>query len=622
MSSTPVKIVFSGNEEAKIKEILENTDISENIKKRAYAVLLLSEGEHSLRQIADEVCYKSASSVYKIYKKFKENGIDSLFNLDKSIKNKDLNGNHLLKIKNLNMSLTTVYKYVKKLLELDPDYSKIIDYNSRGIVKSDNIENGNGDTKISITISNNDVVFTKSTNIKLGFNKNNCINSINDLINRTSIFERNLRQVFCIFFKLLLVLFINMMFSCNSEKRRMVKIDTLLGTVKVNLPKSLTTSLPPNQHLQTDDYQDVTALAVQNTSFRNASSILNAALERPPNDQISYRTLCDRSLRLGEDLIEKQKKEASKIINEANIQFDQNQAVYINDEMSKNRNTSEKRSIETSNKNIIYVASKDNEKNKNENKINTDKNYECEVEVNPQKTVYISADDILVKHQNEERKVNGKSAKKSTSYVCNSVGVIYTVGGKILLVAETIYYLFFYIFALLIKNGILYKQIVFFYDGQQSVLNSFKKFFWWKRDTIIILDWYHLSKKVIEFISMGIKGSSKFKDEKNKIKKAIKTMLWYGNVVGAKDFISNIPSHLINDQNKLNNLTEYLKKHESEIICYALRKALGLKNGSSMVESANNELVARRQKRKGACWSYGGSWSMAANICRRKNKIF
>ena len=643
MSSTPINIVVSDEEKDKIKKLLKDKTIPECVKKRLNVIFLLSEGELSYREIADKTGVSSTSSICKIRDKFIENGIESLFDSDKSIKNKDIKGNYLSEIKgfldekndknikvkpaciaeNLNISLTTVYKYLNELFSLDKKYLEIVDcnwHNPENCNKNKNIDS-ESDTLITVMITKNDkVIFLTSASLELGFNSDSNINSISSFIKNVSIIEENIRSIFRTFFIQILYFFVTTMFIYNTEKRRIVKIDTLFGTIKVPVPKSIAILLAPNQHLQTDAYKYLTSLVVQNASFRAAAIILNAALGRADDDQISYRTLCDRSMRSGKDLMYKQKEEAEEIIENVNIEFDQNNSVYINDEMSQNRNTTEKRSTETSNENVKNVADNYNKKNNDENKIDLEKNYDNELEVDPDKTVYISSDIILVKHQNEERCVNGKTAKKSSDYVSNAVGVLSTVSDKILSVAETVYSLFFLIFSMVIKNNLLYNQIVFFYDGQRSLLEAFNKFFWWKRDTIVILDWYHLSKKIIECISMGIKGSLKFKEEKTEIKRKIKTMLWYGNIEDAKNFILNIEPCMINDKSKLDNLIAYLNKHESEIICYALRKALGLKNGSSMVESANNELVARRQKRNGSSWSYQGSLSMAANTCQRKNK--
>ncbi len=63
----------------------------------------------------------------------------------------------------------------------------------------------------------------------------------------------------------------------------------------------------------------------------------------------------------------------------------------------------------------------------------------------------------------------------------------------------------------------------------------------------------------------------------------------------------------------------------SYLPCYTLRRRLGLPNGSSRVESANNEVTARRQKRNGMSWSKPGSHALTALsvlVCNRCQGIW
>jgi hypothetical protein len=50
-----------------------------------------------------------------------------------------------------------------------------------------------------------------------------------------------------------------------------------------------------------------------------------------------------------------------------------------------------------------------------------------------------------------------------------------------------------------------------------------------------------------------------------------------------------------------------------------MRKQLGLRNGSGIVEKANDLLVAKRQKHKGMSWGKKGSISLATVACARLN---
>ncbi|MDR3204436.1 MAG: hypothetical protein LBV23_06795 [Deltaproteobacteria bacterium] len=54
-------------------------------------------------------------------------------------------------------------------------------------------------------------------------------------------------------------------------------------------------------------------------------------------------------------------------------------------------------------------------------------------------------------------------------------------------------------------------------------------------------------------------------------------------------------------------------------INYALRKKLGLRNSSNLVEKANDVVVAKRQKNNDMSWSVEGSTSLATVTCVRAN---
>jgi hypothetical protein len=55
-----------------------------------------------------------------------------------------------------------------------------------------------------------------------------------------------------------------------------------------------------------------------------------------------------------------------------------------------------------------------------------------------------------------------------------------------------------------------------------------------------------------------------------------------------------------------------LERNKPSILGYALRSLLGLRNASSPVESANNEVTARRQKHHGMSGSKLGSHALTA----------
>jgi len=67
----------------------------------------------------------------------------------------------------------------------------------------------------------------------------------------------------------------------------------------------------------------------------------------------------------------------------------------------------------------------------------------------------------------------------------------------------------------------------------------------------------------------------------------------------ARRYLAAIPREDLKDTDPMARLVAYLDRNEHSIPCYALRSQLNLRNSSSPVESANNEVTARRQKRNG-----------------------
>ena len=151
----------------------------------------------------------------------------------------------------------------------------------------------------------------------------------------------------------------------------------------------------------------------------------------------------------------------------------------------------------------------------------------------------------------------------------------------------------------------------FFYDGEQQIKDLFLKLFSWKRNIILILDWFHTTQIVNQYISIALSNDKKYKDQKIEVKRKALRLLWAGNVYGCIDFLENIDPKLIKNDKKLIDLINYLLEREEYIVCYEIRKKLGLPNSSNPAETAANILVAMRQKKKGSSWSFNGSLAMS-----------
>lgn len=118
---------------------------------------------------------------------------------------------------------------------------------------------------------------------------------------------------------------------------------------------------------------------------------------------------------------------------------------------------------------------------------------------------------------------------------------------------------------------------------------------------VIILDWYHLGKKVRELMSMVARS----KDEKNLHLKFIFYHLWRGEVNTVIEYLKTKVQP--KNEEKHHELINYLDKHRKEIIDYRRRKKAGKMIGSGYIEKGCDQVVGHRQKKKGMSWRAVGS---------------
>ena len=160
---------------------------------------------------------------------------------------------------------------------------------------------------------------------------------------------------------------------------------------------------------------------------------------------------------------------------------------------------------------------------------------------------------------------------------------------------------------LLIEWTILYqgmpKRLVVISDGAKNIRRRLEAVF--GQGVIIILDWYHLKKRINEIMSMmGMKKETK----KEHIKKIL-NHLWYGQFDQAIKYIKKLEP-IKSRMYKKQELLDYLDKHQSEIINYQKRQQAGKSVGSGKAEITVNQVVGMRQKKKGMSWTPRGSYAL------------
>jgi hypothetical protein len=117
----------------------------------------------------------------------------------------------------------------------------------------------------------------------------------------------------------------------------------------------------------------------------------------------------------------------------------------------------------------------------------------------------------------------------------------------------------------------------------------------------VILDWYHLEKKIWELMS----SAARTKTEKEAHVSELLKLLWRGRTKEALHYLHTRVE--TRSEKWLAALCTYLEKHEAEIIDYERRQKAGQSIGSGRREKGEDQVIGARQKSKGMSWSPTGS---------------
>lgn len=229
---------------------------------------------------------------------------------------------------------------------------------------------------------------------------------------------------------------------------------------------------------------------------------------------------------------------------------------------------------------------------------------DIQIEASPSECVYISIDDIGVKHQKNSRKTG---AIREYKFIENTVAHIQYGSHSYVLTGIGMQNVFKSLLAFLLANSLLSHEIVFMTDGANNLKGYIRSLFQF-HPHMVILDWFHLKKRCEERLSQSIRG----KDRRNEVLEKLLRYLWVGDLSAAVSYLTSLTSEDIKNRKWLEDLLGYLNRKSYSITCYALRAKLGLRNSSNPVEKANDLLVAQRQKHNGMSWSSTGSSSLAA----------
>jgi len=248
----------------------------------------------------------------------------------------------------------------------------------------------------------------------------------------------------------------------------------------------------------------------------------------------------------------------------------------------------------------------------------------------PEHTVNITIDDVGPKRQKATRSRRGQTAeresgtsnaeapreaaspkppgKKARKYVRTTIVHIEHAGQRYCLAGHGIKYVLSLVVAFLLHNELLHGRLQFFTDGYTILHDAIRWCFSWYPNLAIILDWYHVEEKCKRQLSLAMTG----RVMRNETLEEVMALLWYGLVDQAMARVLQIPPAHIKDPEAMSKLLEYFERNRNHIPCYAVRKALGLRNSSQIGERMNGLLVSERQKGNGMSWSVSGSVALAS----------
>lgn len=136
------------------------------------------------------------------------------------------------------------------------------------------------------------------------------------------------------------------------------------------------------------------------------------------------------------------------------------------------------------------------------------------------------------------------------------------------------------------------------------------------RNILIVLDWFHISKKI-----EPVKKSAPAEASKQLVK--IKNHLWKGEAEQALTMLKELKSTVdSNYKSKINGIYLYLKRNESYLTNYNIRAQNELPYTSQVAESTVEHLINERHKRNQKMqWSRAGAHNvLQIRACMASNQ--
>jgi hypothetical protein len=236
----------------------------------------------------------------------------------------------------------------------------------------------------------------------------------------------------------------------------------------------------------------------------------------------------------------------------------------------------------------------------------------------PSSQVYVAMDDVGVNQQKAHRPPTGKDRPQKTKkqHTYTTIAHVENDDFSYVLAGKGVVGLLRMLLALLLNNSLWNEGLIFLTDGQKTLQAAILRAFSWWDSLRLILDWYHLEKKCKEGLSLALNG----RQVRNATLEKLRLLLWHGLTDRAIQLLQTLDPKLVKNEEARQQLIDYLHRCKPHIPCYAVRKHLGLRNGSSIGEKMNDLLVADRQKHNGMSWSPEGSTALAALTALIRNQ--
>lgn len=376
-----------------------------------------------------------------------------------------------------------------------------------------------------------------------------------------------------------------------------------IGFFSVLLGKSAASSLKPKQHLLSDYYRELSLHLVGDLSYRDTKMAMERFLHAEKTEEVKVSTLKDRVESEGQKLSEAYVKKATDILKTHEIDVSTGVIETASPLAVSVGNAPLPASLDE--KTVRQHITEYNRERDKDTKLKYGM-LTSQIEANSDDCCYISIDDVGVRFQKEKRKGDYKKDKK---FVENTVVHVQKGDLQYTITAIGMQTAFLQLVAFLLANNLMTGcHLVFLTDGARNIRENIEKYFGFRRYTII-LDWFHLKKKCIEYLCMILQGK---KTEKDLIKQEFVAVLWTGRFDRIINFVNSINKDKVKNTKMLADLKGYLNRKSPCLACYALRHKLGLRISSNRVEKANDIVVATRQKHNGMSWSKDGSGALAA----------